>query len=249
MKEYKERNYRSLFRNEGRTGFVVAHKKSDLWVGVDKASFTPEMPAFCKVFLEDLWGEMEAYLTRDPGYGASLVPYAARPDAPEIFTAMSAVAKRTGIGPMSAVAGAVALRVGEALKSRFGATEVLVENGGDIYVDVADELTVSVFAGESPLSEKVGWHIVRPRITMGVCTSSGTVGPSLSFGKADAVMVACRDVLLADSYATAFANQVKTVEDVQRVADKMAEVEEILAAIVIKGDRIGMTGEFDLAFF
>ena len=110
---------------------------------------------------------------------------------------------------MSAVAGAVALKVGENLKKRFGIKEVIVENGGDIYADLCQDMDISVFAGSSPLSEKVGLHIEAAYAPLGICTSSGTVGPSLSFGKADAVMIVCSDVMLADTYATAFANTIQ----------------------------------------
>ena len=80
---------------------------------------------------------------------------------------------------MSAVAGAVALKVGENLKKRFGIKEVIVENGGDIYADLCQDMDISVFAGSSPLSEKVGLHIEAAYAPLGICTSSGTVGPSL----------------------------------------------------------------------
>ena len=131
---------------------------------------------------------------------------------------------------MSAVAGAVALKVGENLKKRFGIKEVIVENGGDIYADLCQDMDISVFAGSSPLSEKVGLHIEAAYAPLGICTSSGTVGPSLSFGKADAVMIVC-------------------AEDVQTCIEKIREQEDILAAIAIKDDKLGICGNFELKLF
>ncbi len=89
---------------------------------------------------------------------------------------------------------------------------MVIENGGDIYAVLNDEFVLSVFAGNSPLSERIGLVIPEGKKKWGICTSAGTVGPSLSFGKADAVVVICEDILLADAYATAFGNKVKSPE-------------------------------------
>ena len=150
---------------------------------------------------------------------------------------------------MSAVAGAVALYIANALKRHFGVKEVIIENGGDIYADILEDIDVSVFAGASPLSEKVGLHINASQAPLGICTSSGTVGPSLSFGKADAVMIICKDVLLADSYATAFANFVRKAEDINPVLEKIGKIEDIISAVLIKDDKMGAVGKFELKFF
>ncbi|MDR1756956.1 MAG: UPF0280 family protein [Culturomica sp.] len=247
--EYNVRRYREHFREDRWRGFVVKQKESDLWIGVDKSSFRPEMPAFCDSVIIALRKEMEAYLAKDPGYAEALVPYNAGKEAPEIFRQMSAVAQKSRIGPMSAVAGAVSFHVAQALKQQFPIREAVVENGGDIYADIREEMDVAVFAGASPLSEKVGLHIPASGTPLGICTSSGTVGPSLSFGLADAVMIVCKDVLLADSYATAFANFVRTPEDIQPVLERIKNTEEILGAILIKDDKMGVVGQFELKFF
>ena len=228
---------------------MVKYKETDLWIGVDRKSFHKEMPSFTDRLIRRIRLEMEAYLEKDPDYARSLMPYKASPEAPLIFRAMSAVADKSGIGPMSAVAGAVARKVGETLKAEFEVQEVIVENGGDIYADIIEDIDISVFAGHSPLSEKVGLHLEAAYAPLGICTSSGTVGPSLSFGKADAVMIVCRDTLLADTYATAFANTVQTADDINPCLDKIKATEEILAAIIIKDDKLGICGKFDLKIF
>lgn len=247
--EYIQRTYRKHFRHDRWKSFVAKYKETDLWIGVDHKSFQKEMLYFTDRLIRRIRIEMEAYLGKDPDYARSLMPYSASPDAPLIFRAMSAVARKSGIGPMSAVAGAVARKVGEALKAEFEVQETIVENGGDIYTDILEDIDISVFAGNSPLSEKVGLHIEAAYAPLGICTSSGTVGPSLSFGKADAVMIVCRDTLLADTYATAFANTIQTAEDIDPCLEKIKAVEDILAAIVIKDDKMGICGKFDLKIF
>lgn len=243
--EYRERSYRSRFSSDERRWFCVKFLESDLWIGVDRGSYRASMEADTYAMLVDLRRQMDAYLLMDPQYKTALTPYDAGLEAPNILKEMSRVSHKTGIGPMSAVAGAVAKKVAEFL----GTQEVIVENGGDIYAQAASDMDISVFAGQSPLSEKIGLHIPAADFPLGICTSSGTVGPSLSLGRADAVMIVCKDVLLADSYATAMANRIKTVNDLQSVIDRISDIPEILGAIAVKDDRMAITGRFELRLF
>lgn len=247
--DYIDRTYRNRFEKGRWKHFVSQYKDTDLWIGVDPAAWKPEMEAFTAGFIRTLRSDMEKWLERHPLYGKALIPYPADDRAPGIFREMSAVANQSGIGPMSAVAGAVARRVGEALKQQFGTKEVIVENGGDIYADISEDMDIAVFAGQSPLSEKVGLHILGSYSPLGICTSSGTVGPSLSFGKADAVMIICRDTSLADTYATAFANNIQTTEDIGKCLEDIGKVKEIIGAIIIKDDKMGVCGDFELKIF
>ena len=110
-------------------------------------------------------------------------------------------------------------------------------------------MDIAVFAGQSPLSERIGLHIPASDFPLGICTSSGTVGPSLSLGRADAVMIVCKDVLLADSYATAMANRIQSVNDLQPVIDRIQNIPDILGAIAVKDDRMAICGQFELRLF
>ena len=247
--EYRERSYRSRFSNDERRWFCVKFLESDLWIGVDSGSYSASMEADTYAMLVELRRSMDAYLLVDPQYKAALTPYDAGLEAPEILKSMSKACHKTGIGPMSAVAGAVALKVAVFLKSQFGVKEVIVENGGDIYAEAGTDMDISVFAGQSPLSEKIGLHIPAADFPLVICTSSGTVGPSLSLGRADAVMIVCKDVLLADSYATAMANRIQSVNDLQPVIDRIQNIPDILGAIAVKDDRMAVCGQFELRLF
>ena len=247
--EYKERSYRSRFSNDERRWFCVKFLESDLWIGVDNGSYSASMEADVYAMLVELRRSMDAYLLMDPAYKTALTPYDAGLEAPAILKEMSKASHKTGIGPMSAVAGAVALRVANFIKQQYGVNEVIVENGGDIYAEAHSDMDIAVFAGQSPLSEKIGLHIPAAYFPLGICTSSGTVGPSLSLGRADAVMIVCRDVLLADSYATAMANRIRTVNDLQPVIDRIQNNPDILGAIAVKDDRLAICGQFELRLF
>ena len=247
--EYKERSYRSRFSNDERRWFCVKFLESDLWIGVDNGSYSASMEADVYAMLVEMRRSMDAYLLMDPAYKTALTPYDAGLEAPAILKEMSKVSHKTGIGPMSAVAGAVALRVANFIKQQYGVKEVIVENGGDIYAEAHSDMDIAVFAGQSPLSEKIGLHIPAADFPLGICTSSGTVGPSLSLGRADAVMIVCRDVLLADSYATAMANRIRTVNDLQPVIDRIQNNPDILGSIAVKDDRLAICGQFELRLF
>ena len=247
--EYKERSYRSRFSNDERRWFCVKFLESDLWIGVDRDSYSASMEQDVYAMLVELRRTMDAYLLMDPQYKASLVPYDAGLEAPIILKEMSRVSHKTGIGPMSAVAGAVALKVADFIKSSFNVKEIIVENGGDIYADANSDMDIAVFAGQSPLSERVGLHIPASAFPLGICTSSGTVGPSMSFGRADSMMIVCKDVLLADSYATAMANRIQTVNDLQPVIDRISNTPDILGALAVKDDRLAVCGQYELRLF
>lgn len=245
MKEYRLRIYRNRFNSKRWRLFTVNFKESDLCIGVAPSSYTPEMETFAAATLKRLRTEMESYLAKDPAYGITLSPYTPAGDAPDILVGMAEAAAEAGIGPMGAVAGAVAEYIGSRIREMYSCREVVVENGGDIYADVAAGIEIPVFAGSSPLSQRVGIFIPDGG-QFGICTSSGTVGPSLSLGSADAVMTVCGNAALADSYATAFANRIRSKSDVAKVIDRIKAVPAISGAICIKEDMFGICGQYGL---
>lgn len=228
------------------TSFSVQYKETDLWIGVSPDNYKPEIKDFAYKQMKELRDNMDAYIERDKKYASALLPYMPAHQAPGIFYAMSTVSLKTGIGPMSAVAGAFAEFVGKSIMCNFDIDEIVVENGGDIYLDIKKDLTMSVFAGKSPLSEKIGVDIPASYSPCGVCTSAGKVGPSLSFGQADAVMVVCKDIKLADSWATAIGNKIKCADDINDIVNEHIGIEEIQSLIVVCDDKLGIGGELEL---
>jgi uncharacterized protein len=230
-------------------GFSASYKESDLWIGVDPPSYSPRMEDFAASAARRLRLELEAYIARRPEFLASLAPLADDPGAPPLARAMLAASEAAGVGPMAAVAGAVAESVGRALCREFGCRELLVENGGDLWLSFEDDIDVAVFAGDSPLSERVGVSIPGALSPLGVCTSSGTIGPSLSLGSADAAMVACRDSASADAWATRIGNAVSGAEDIDAALGLVDGRDEILSVLIVKGDKMGLRGRLALKIF
>lgn len=240
------RKYRNQFSEQRFRSFTVNYKETDLWIGVDHNSFREEMKESSLLKVTELRTILEGYLLSDPVFGKTFEPHQVEPNAPEIVRVMAQAGQRAGVGPMAAVAGAFSEAVGRHLMEKFVIRELVVENGGDIFLKIERNLLMSVYAGNSPLSEKIGIEIQASESPLGVCTSAGTVGPSISFGKADAAMIVCRNTALADAFATGFGNLVKTPEDVQIVINQTEQFPEILSAVLICRDKIGIRGKFEM---
>jgi ApbE superfamily uncharacterized protein (UPF0280 family) len=227
---------------EGLVSFEVRHKETDLHVQA-KRDLSSEVSGWvieARLFIEE-------YGARRPDFLRSYVPIPEDPFAPPVVREMIAAAQIAGVGPMAAVAGAVAEYVG-ARCALAAAGEVIVENGGDIFISVEGAPLISaIWAGKSPLSGKIGLRI-RPEMTpIGLCTSSGTVGHSKSFGMADAVTILSRSAALADAAATAVGNMVKTGRDIDAALRAMGGIAGVMGGVIIKGTRLGAWGGVELA--
>lgn len=193
--------------------------------------------------------QLQSYIDRHPEFASSLIPLSVDEAAPPLVRLMQEAARDAEVGPMAAVAGAVAAFVGEGLLGE-GAAEVIVENGGDIFMSRKKDCTIGIFAGQSPLSYNVGIKLAEERMPCGVCTSSGTVGHSLSFGDADSVTVLSQNVALADAAATRLGNEVgkgKGGKDgVNRALAAAGSIPGISGVVVICDEAMGATGEVEL---
>lgn len=149
---------------------------------------------------------------------------------------------------MAAVAGAIAERVGTKLLSA-PVEEVIVENGGDIYIHAKDTRVVAVFAGDSPFSYRIGVRVMARETPLGICTSSGTVGHSLSFGQADAVVVKGFPVALADTVATRAGNLINDESDLMKAVDLAKTIPGITGILAIKGEKMAVWGKMEIVPF
>jgi ApbE superfamily uncharacterized protein (UPF0280 family) len=150
---------------------------------------------------------VEHQVAIDPFFRTTLEPY--MPDSEDkTIRRMTGAARSAGVGPMAAVAGAIAWAGAEAMQE-FGASFGVIDNGGDIALFSDRTVSVGLHAGDAPVSDRCAFIIPPQRRILGCCTSSATVGPSLSFGIADAVTVFSRDVAYADAWATAICNEVR----------------------------------------
>jgi ApbE superfamily uncharacterized protein (UPF0280 family) len=150
--------------------------------------------------------ELEDYIAGDRFFATTFDPYPVT-RAPLLVKRMSEAGIEAGVGPMAAVAGAIAWAGLESMRDA-GAGFGVVDNGGDIALLSDRELKIGLFAGDSPFSGRYAFRVPPQEKILGICTSSATVGPSVSFGMADAVTVFSEDVARADAWATSICNQV-----------------------------------------
>ena len=185
---------------------------------------------------------LEDYIRRHPKFGTSFDPLEVFGDAPESARRMARAARLAGVGPMAAVAGAMAELAGEA-GLLAGADEVIVDNGGDIYLRVVEPVVISLHTGTAKIGDRLGFSVRPPETPLAVCSSSGRMGHSASLGDCDLATVVARDAALADAAATHAANRVKGVEDVDAALEAIAAIPGIDGVLIVKADRIGVAGK------
>jgi hypothetical protein len=183
---------------------------------------------------------LDDYILTDPVFRETHEPHVPRPGACSLAVRMADEAAKAGVGPMAAVAGAFAETCLFDMVHE-GAGEAVVDNGGDIAFQIGRPMTVGIYAGASQAAGLA--FEVEPRPTpFGICTSSGTVGPSFSYGRADAAVVVSPNIVLADAAATALGNRVKTAGDLDACFDFMESLAEVEGALVIMGERMALWG-------
>jgi ApbE superfamily uncharacterized protein (UPF0280 family) len=233
--------------------FSSIYLESDLLVGVPHAVFHEEMPEKVVAEIIRIRKVLDFCLELIPSFKNSREPispdqisqrYETVGEVPSEIATMVQCSVSSSTGPMSTVAGLFAQYVGHFLKDEYNVAEVVVENGGDLYLSVENEAVSVIHAGDSPLSDRLGFR-VKPG-NWGICTSSGTMGHSYSRGRADAVTVISHSAPMADAWATALANQIFHAGDIEKVMDRVARQPEVLACAAIVDDRIGIRGDFEV---
>ncbi len=234
-----ERSYRRVGGIGRLASFQVVVRETDLYVQADR-----DLALQCREAVIQQRAYLEAFIQAHPSFLTTRTPWREETPAPAVVTAMIRASRQAGVGPMAAVAGALADRVGRELLAM--SAEVVVENGGDIFMAVRRPVTVGVDAGRSPLSRKIGLRVSGEGDPLAICTSSGTVGHSLSFGRADAVCVVASQGALADAAATALANRVNRPDDLRAAIESARAIEGLIGVVGICQDQMGAWGDLKI---
>lgn len=236
---YQARDYRNLVNPGKLRPFQVVVKETDLLVHAEK-----KLAEEAKKLVFEQRGYIEAYIRTYPDFCTSLSPW--RPDgpAPSIIADMIRAGQIAGVGPMAAIAGAIAEHVGRGLLNYTD--QVIVENGGDVFIKTKEPLTVGIFAGKSPLSLQLGIRLDGSPKPMAVCTSSGTVGHSLSLGDADAVCVIADSCSIADAAATSIGNRIRSPADIELAIAEGKRMDFIRGIVIIIDEKIGIWGDLEV---
>jgi ApbE superfamily uncharacterized protein (UPF0280 family) len=236
---YEPRTYRDFGPHERFKAFRVVIETSDLYVKALKV-----LEKETEHLIRAARSQVENAIAHRSEFLKSLAPIDEDPTDSPLALRMVHAGQKAGTGPMAAVAGAVAEFVGQGLLR--WSPEVIVENGGDIFLKIAHPIVVGIHAGKSPFSGRVGIKLEATPIPVGLCTSSATVGPSLSLGSADAATILSRDVCLADAMATALGNRISGPRDLKGAVAWAAEVPGVDGALAIIADKIAAVGSLEL---
>lgn len=225
---YKKRFYRDWVKAKD---LHLAHsiaKETDLQILTNK----PINKEFVDEKISLYRWEIEDYINKDRRFLVSLKPVEVELAAPLIIREMAEQAKKANVGPMATVAGAVAEFLGMDLL-RKGYKDVIIENGGDIFIKTRKIRNIAIYAGKSKLWKDIKIKIKPKDTPIGICTSSGTIGHSLNFGSADAVVILSKNTALADAVATATCNRVRSKKDLQAALDFAKSIKGILGVVII----------------
>ncbi len=228
--------YRRLISPGKLCSFQVDIKESNLLVFADRKlpHETEEALIWCRK-------DIEQYIYRNPIFKSTFKPLSVKDEMPPIVRVMVEAGGLAGVGPMASVAGAIAEFVGKRLLEICH--QVIVENGGDIFMKVKKRKRVGIYAGESPLTGKIALQIQPEETPLGICCSAGTIGHSDSLGQADAVVILSFSAALADAMATAVGNLTKGVSDISRGLERLKEVPGVLGGVIIKDRQMGAWGK------
>jgi len=235
----EDRFYRKSVYRKDYVVYEAKHEETDILVSTDRNFYSNTLN-----FIIKYRNYIKNYIKSNPDFLTSFSPLPDNAYAPPIVRDMLHATKMVGVGPMASVAGAMAQYVGTDLKKL--SRNVIVENGGDNYLDAEKEVIISLYAGKSPLSGKIAIKITPDQMPCGVCTSSATVGHSISFGLADAVCVVSPSAILADAAATALGNRIKAKKDISDVLEEAMVMNGISGVIIILGDKMGVAGNITL---
>ncbi len=240
MRDLSDRTlYRRFIRATDLVSFKVTIKETDLLILAeqDLTDETRELVLTHRFQLEE-------HIARHPEFRTSLSPLPEPVAATRIVRLMGEAGRLAGVGPMAAVAGAVSELVGEGLREY--SQELLIENGGDLYLAGRKERVVAIFTGESELGTRIGLRIGVEDRPLGVCTSSGRFGHSLSLGEASTATILARSAALADAAATAAGNVVRGPGGVEKGMELARGIPGVLGAVIVHRGKIGAWGQVEL---
>ncbi len=230
--------YRTIVHPAGMLSFQIIIEESNLMILAEK-----DLREKARAVLWHHREQLKQYIEAHPEFYYSFTPLEVE-KAPPIVQTMAEAAWLTNTGPMAAVAGALAEAVGHSLLQE--SSQVIVENGGDIFLHCLNPAVIGIYAGNSPFSLKIGIKLPGSDFSRGIATSSGTVGHSWSYGQADAVTVVCRSATLADAAATRLGNLVLASGDWSQIETELSRLPFVEAAVCIAGRKMMAWGQMEL---
>ncbi|RQD79579.1 UPF0280 family protein [Desulfonatronospira sp. MSAO_Bac3] len=225
----------------GENSFQVVLEQSDLYITSAQDLSAPALDR-----LQLVRGRILAYSQFNPDFLTSLSPLPVDNQAPDIVQEMARAGGLFQVGPMAAVAGAIAQDIADFLAVR--SPEIIIENGGDIYLYSKRTRTIGLLP-HPDRSMSLGLVIPETGFPCAVCSSSATVGHSLSLGHGDLVTVKAKNGAVADAAATALCNLIrdrKSLSGLRKTADKFLGT-HISGVLAQMGEDMMVVGDMELA--
>ncbi|MDH5174159.1 MAG: UPF0280 family protein [Elusimicrobiota bacterium] len=237
------RKYRELFKSKELVSFRVKQKETDIYVAIDLKGKKKLKSIIVKTeqLVRDYRRDIEDYIKNYPIFEVSFKPVAVDSNAPEIIIQMAQAALLANVGPFASVAGAIAGAVGGKLSEEI--SDVIIENGGDVFIKTTKTRKVGIYYGAGDISHGLGLEIDPADGPLGICASSGTCGHSFSFGRADVAVAVSGSTALADACATAMGNLVKESTDIAKGINFARAIEGIKGVVIVKGSQFGFWGD------
>ena len=213
--------------------------ESNIMISSDKPIKT-----IARKLLTQIRGNIKKYIQIHPEFSESFSPITINRNAPAIIKQMSKASHSANVGPMAAVAGAIAEELGKGL-SKYTA-ELIIENGGDIFIKVKRQIVIGLWCYNNEIKNNLGILLDKKRGQYSICTSSGTLGHSFSYGKADATTVIAKNAALADAWATRLGNEIKSQKDIKKALSLLKNIKDVSGALVLYRKTIAAWGDVEL---
>jgi len=237
--QYQRRFYRDWVKAKDLRFTCVNFKETDLQIMTDK----PLDKAFVQERISLYRWDIENYIIKDHRFLTALRPITVELNAPSIVREMSDAAELADVGPMAAVAGAIAQFIGRDLLKK-GYKDVIIENGGDIFLASRKSRVARIYTGLPKIWKNLSIKIAAKSTPIGICTSSSTIGHSLSFGAADSVVILSKNASLADAVATAVTNRVQSKDDLESALKFARSIKGVKGAVIIAKNNLVSWGDF-----
>lgn len=225
---YQRRFYRDWVKFKDLHLTQIVAKETDVQILTNKKVDR----SFIEEKIQQYRWDIENYINKDHRFLTALKPVAVELNAQPIIKVMSSCAKEANVGPMACVAGAISEFLGKELLQQ-GYKDVIVENGGDIFLKTSKTRVIGLYTGKSKAWNRLGLVVKPAQTPLGICTSSGTIGHSLSFGSADSVVILSKSTPLADAVATAVANRVNSKKDLESALNFARSIKAVEGVVII----------------
>ncbi len=234
-----QREYRKqCHARQGEVIFQVLLAESDLQVLAHKHLAQEMLQS-----LGRLHADLRVWMGLYPQFRTSLEPLPMPKNAPDIVLRMYTAAQSVGVGPFAAVAGSISQMLAELHVHE--SADLIVENGGDVYLYSQKERVVGILS-DPEHEASLGLILRKEDFPLALCSSSATIGHSLSLGQGELALVRAKDAALADALATALGNRLRSAKDIEMVLEFGQSIEGIDGILVQCDAALGVWGNMEL---